>query len=51
MDMVEDAGALTRGSDVDMVEDGGELAMWMLVHKKIGYNTLTAVRKQVGTVQ
>jgi hypothetical protein len=50
VDMVEDGRALTRGLGVDMVDDGGELAMLMLVHKKTGYNTLTAVRKQVETV-
>ena len=50
VDMMEDGGTLTRGSDVDMVKDGGELTREMRVHNKTGYNTLTAVRKQVGTV-
>jgi hypothetical protein len=36
---------------VTMVDDGGALTREMRVDNKTSYNTLTAVRKQVGTVQ
>ena len=50
MDMLVDGGGLARGSDVPIVEDSGALNREKRVHNKTGYNTLTAVRKQVGTV-